>query len=197
MKLATPEPEPPEVLQIARRIAPGRHALLDVFEGLDQVPAFRAYPLTPRKRRSLANDSTVEVARRRGEWMYVAPHQRPPNADRRWRPIVTDEDCVVVSGEHLRKSPALTLYLDILHELCHVVQRWEGRELWDEQYEYVDRPTEVEAYVFAVKEARRLGASDGFLREYLRVMWITRKQLERLWTNVGVPPAPKRRRRAP
>lgn len=196
MKSAQPEPEPPEVFEIARTIKPGRYPLLTVFPGLDQVPAWRTYPCTPRERRRLARDSTVEVARRRGEWMYVAPHARPPDADPRWRPIVTKEDCVVVSGEHLRKSPALTLYLDILHELCHVIQRWEGRELWDDKYEYVDRPTEVEAYQFAVDEAHRLGASDGYLREYLRVMWITKKQLERLWKNVGVPPAPHRRARA-
>lgn len=178
--------ELPEGVQIARALRPGRHPLLEVFPGLDKAPPFQKYPCSARVRRDLGRKSSVEVARRRGEWMYVAPHEVPPNAPKQWRPVTSPDDCVVVSGEHLRKSPALVLYLDILHELYHLLQRKEGRELWDETYEYVDRPTEVEAYRFSVQEARRLGVSDRFLREYLRVVWVTPKDHRRLLKNVGV-----------
>jgi hypothetical protein len=118
--------------------------------------------------------------------MYVAPHELPPDADKRWQPIVTPDDCIVVGGPHLRKSPAFTIYLDILHELFHVFQRQAGRELWDDKYDYVDRPTELEAYRFGVEEARRLHATDAYLREYLRVMWVSERRHRRLLRNLGV-----------
>ncbi|HKS59418.1 MAG TPA: hypothetical protein VJS68_01415 [Thermoplasmata archaeon] len=120
--------------------------------------------------------------------MYVAPREMPPDADERWKPLVSKEDWIVVGGQHMRKSPAITLYLDILHELYHVLQRKAGRELWDEKYSYVNRPTEIEAYQFAVREARRLKVPDSFLREYLRVEWVGKRDHLKLLRNVGVPP---------
>jgi hypothetical protein len=120
--------------------------------------------------------------------MYVAPREVPPDADERWKPMTSDKECVVIGRQHLAKSPALVLYLDILHELYHLVQRKAGRELWDDQYSYVDRPTEVEAYRFVVAEALRLRASEAFLREYLRVEWISDRDHRRLLKNVGVTP---------
>ena len=179
-------PEPPAAVRIARKLKPGRYRLLEVFPGLDKVPPFRKYPCPPAARRKLAQKTSAEIAPRKGEWMYVAPHEVPPGANRNWRPITSPDDCIVMGGEHLRKSPAMVLYLDVLHELYHVVQRWEGRPLWDDSYDYADRPTEVEAYRFAVDEARRLGVKDAFLREYLRVMWISKAEHRRLLANVGV-----------
>jgi hypothetical protein len=176
---------PPQV-KIARDLPPGRYPLLAVFPGLNKATAFRKYPCTAAERKRLAEKSSVEIVKRKGEWMYVAPHEVPPDADARWKPITSPDDCIVVSREHLQKSPALVLYMDILHELYHVVQRRAGRELWDEKYSYVDRPTEVEAYQFAVEEARKLRASEPFLRDYLRVAWVSHKEHRRLLKNVGV-----------
>ncbi len=183
-----PIPQPPEAVQIARKVAAGRYRLLTVFPGLDRTPPFERYPCPPAARQRLAEKTWVRVLPRKGEWMYVAPHGVPANADSRWRPVTSRGDCIVVGRYHLRQSPALVLYLDVLHELCHVVQRWDGRSLWDEAYAYVDRPTEVEAYRFVVEEARRLRASDAFLREYLKVDWVGPKDHRRLLTNVGVSP---------
>jgi hypothetical protein len=74
----------------------------------------------------------------------------------------------------------------------------EGRELFDESYEYVDRPTELEAYKHALKEARRLGMSDGELFEYLKVTWLDEEEVKRLARNLGVviPEEPHPARRA-
>ncbi|MCI4365340.1 MAG: hypothetical protein L3K10_04680 [Thermoplasmata archaeon] len=187
------EPPPPTGFQVKRGLTAGRHPLLVVFPGLNRLPPFRKYPLSPRARRTLATTTEVEIAPRKGEWMYVAPHVKPVNADPRWRPVVTDGNCVVVSREHLRKSPALVLYLDIIHELLHVVQRNLGRELWDETYSYVNRPTELEAYQLAVDEARRLDIPDAFLREYLKVQWTSPSEHRQLLKNLGVPTAARRR----
>lgn len=181
-------PSPPAVFRLARGLPPGRYGILEVFQGLDRVPPFKKYPGSVTDHRRLVRDTKVEIARRRGEWMYVAPHRIPADADSRWRPITARGDCIVVSGEHLRESPAMVLYMDVLHELYHVVQRRQGRELWDEKYAYVDRPTELEAYQFAIDEARRLGVKDPFLRAYLRVAWVGARDHRRMLTNLGVHP---------
>ncbi len=185
----------PPSFRVERQLKPGRYRLLEVFPGLGRTPAFRHYPGPPSVRHKLARRTDVVIARQRGEWMYVAPHEIPPDADARWKPFVTPDDVVVTSGEHLRKSPALVLYLDIIHELLHIVQRWDGRPLWDEAFSYVDRPTELEAYRFGIREARRLGVGDEFLDDYLRVLWVTAKDHRRLLRNLGVVPRPAKRSR--
>jgi hypothetical protein len=178
--------KPPAQLQISRDLEPGQYPLLRVFRGLEKIPVFRAYPATPKELRKLAQESSVQIVKERGEWMYVAPRELPADADARWKPFLSTEDCVVVGQDHLAHSPAIVLYLDILHELFHVIQRKAGRELWDPKYTYVDRPTELEAYRFAVQEGRRLKASESFLREYLRVEWVSDKEYRRLLRHVGV-----------
>ena len=191
--------KPPAPFRISKGLKPGRYPLLKVFPGLNRVPPFRRYPASAAVRRRLAETTDVHILNRSGEWMYVAPHEMPPDADKRWKPIVTPDDCIVVGGPHLRKSPAITIYLDILHELFHVFQRRAGRELWDDDYDYVDRPTELEAYQFGVEEARRLHAPDSYLREYLRVMWVSERHHRRLLRHLNVSlrdptPAPPPRR---
>ncbi len=100
---------------------------------------------------------------------------------------VNDEDgSLVLSIEYLRKGDDRYLYLDIIHELIHVKQFLDGRELFDQNYAYVDRPTELEAYKFTVEEARKLGMSDEAIAEYLYVEWITRTDHRRLLKTLGV-----------
>jgi len=64
---------------------------------------------------------------------------------------------LLVNGRYLRTGDRVDIYLDVVHELCHVKQWMDGRELFDYQYDYVDRPTEIEAYRYTVLEAKRLG----------------------------------------
>ena len=119
--------------------------------------------------------------------MYVAPHVPPPFAKAvGWTPVTSRADCIVVGRAHLAKSPAITVYLDILHELYHVFQRRAGRDLWDISNGYAGSPTELEAYGFALREARRLGATEAYLRKYLEVDWIDAKEHARLLKNLGV-----------
>ncbi len=119
--------------------------------------------------------------------MYVAPHEVPELLRRAgFTPFTSPDDCIVVGGAHLRRSPLLTLYLDILHELYHVRQRADGTDLWKEGYRYADRPSEIEAYRFAIERAREQHAPESYLREYLRVEWIAEKEYRLLLKNVGV-----------
>jgi len=54
---------------------------------------------------------------------------------------------------------------------------------------YADRPTEVEAYSFSVVEARRLGVPDSYLRRYLEIPWIGKREFRHLLGNVGLGPS--------
>lgn len=100
---------------------------------------------------------------------------------------VDDSDgCIVIGKEHLRKSDERTLYLDIVHELVHVKQFMDGRDIYDERYDYVDRETEIEAYQVVVDEARKLGMDDDDIMEYLKVEWVSDDGLKRLATKLGV-----------
>lgn len=180
-------PEPPADFLIARDVPTGPHPLLEAFPGLDRLAALQRLISELRAQIDLAKTTQVHIVDS-DVWMYVAPHQVPEMARRRrgWNPVTSPGDCIVIGKEHLGDSPPIIVYLDILHELCHVVQRQHGRELWDTAYDYVDRPTEVEAYQFAVDEARRLGASDAFLADYLQVEWVPEKDHQRLLKTLGV-----------
>ena len=98
---------------------------------------------------------------------------------------------LIVSSHHLRTSDLRTLYLDVVHELCHVKQFRDGRPLFDRTKKYVDTPTEIEAYAFTVKEGRRIGMTDAELFEYLKVEWVEASDHRRLARRLGV--VPKRR----
>ena len=122
--------------------------------------------------------------------MYVAPRRTPPEVrSSGFRMVETRADEIVVARAHLANSPTMDVYLDIIHEFLHILQRKQGRELWPGvKFPYVDRPTEVEAYAFSIAEARRLGVPDTYLREYLQVTWVSRSDYRRLLRNLGVSP---------
>ncbi|MGB6501186.1 MAG: hypothetical protein WBG19_07295 [Thermoplasmata archaeon] len=115
---------------------------------------------------------------------------------------------LIVSSHHLKTSDLRTVYLDVVHELCHVKQFRAGRPLFDRKRKYVDTPTEIEAYEFTVKEGRRIGMTGPELVEYLKVEWVDAADHRRLARRLGVMrratprrsrkkrPSPGRRRRS-
>jgi hypothetical protein len=178
-------PVPPE-FRIDRAAKLGRHPLLEVFPGLEALDAAARQLPKRSERERLHRETFVEIVRR-DVWMYVAPREIPPGARPGWKPVTSgDVDCVVIGRGHLRESPELTLYLDIFHELCHVIQRWNGRELFPQGVSYVGRSTEIDAYRFVVDEARRRAVPDEVLRDYLRVEWIDDDEFGQLLDAVGV-----------
>jgi hypothetical protein len=156
------------------RAAPeGRHELLTVAPGLEKSPAIlRVFPSEAERKR--LNEVKVQVAQGPG-YAYVDD----------------DDGTLVWSRDYLATGEKLSIYLDFIHELCHVRQFREGKDLYDKRYSYVDRPTEIEAYQVAVEEARRLGLDDAWLFEYLHVEWVTAKEHARLAKACGVQ-APKK-----
>jgi len=94
---------------------------------------------------------------------------------------------LMVNPRYLHRGARLDVYLDVVHELVHIRQRQQGRDLFDGRYAYVDRPTEVEAYRHTVDEARRLGVSDARICQYLKTEWMSEDDLRRLATTLRVP----------
>lgn len=93
---------------------------------------------------------------------------------------------LVVSSRYLKKGNKVDIYLDLIHELFHVNQFLEGKNLFDTNYSYVDRPTEIEAYTYTIKEARRIGLTDKRILTYLETEWINSEDLRRLAKNLNV-----------
>ena len=94
---------------------------------------------------------------------------------------VSDEDGhLMISANYLNEGDIIDIYLDIIHELVHVRQFTEGKELSDRHFSYVGRPTEVEAFRYAVEEARNLGLDDGRICDYLKTEWMSDGDLKQL-----------------
>jgi len=149
----------------------------DHFEGFENVEAVRAIfgPKTKAVLRSLK----VEFFSSR--WGFMG---------------VSDEDGhLLVSTHYLRTGNRRDIYLDVVHELVHVRQFREGKELFADGFEYPDLPTEIEAYRVCIAVGRRLGMNDRELFEYLKVEWMSDRDVRKLARNVGVKAPPKARSR--
>ncbi len=86
---------------------------------------------------------------------------------------------MIINPEYLKTGQERHLYLDVIHELTHVRQFREGKELYDRRFPYFERPTEIEAYRVAVEEARRMGMDKEEIIDYLRVEWVTEEEFMR------------------
>ena len=156
------------LVRVNRKVKAGKHAILDVFPGLDRSAAFRGI-FPDGLREQVLHDCQIDVM---PEDMYM---------------YIDDEAGNVVAGlGYLKEGDEKILYLDVLHELTHIRQWHAGKELWDRRYNYVDRATEIEAYRVAVGEARSLGMTDREIADYLRVEWTSREEHERLCKHLGV-----------
>ena len=90
---------------------------------------------------------------------------------------------LIANANYLKDGDTRAIYLDLIHELVHVKQFRDGREISlriGKRFEYVDRPTELEAYRHTVKEAHRLGMTDEEIVDYLKVTWLDEEEVKRL-----------------
>ena len=112
---------------------------------------------------------------------------------------VSDEDGhIFASQSYLRTGVEWSVYLDVVHELVHVRQFMEGKELSIKRIPMGTEPTEIEAYQVAAREARRIGMSERDIFEYLEVPWISKEEHGRLALACEVPldVVQKKRRKA-
>ena len=108
------------------------------------------------------------------------------NGGRGYMGVSGEDGHLRISAYYLNNGDLVDIYLDIIHELVHVKQFMEGKELIDGNFNYVDRPTEIEAYRHAVNEARALGMNDKQILEYLRTERMSDENLNRLAKAVNV-----------
>lgn len=157
-------------VQIPENVPIAIHPFTEFFKGFENVPAVRE--IFGQETEAVLRELRVEFFSSKFGYMGVS-----------------DEDGhLIVSAYYLREGDPTSKYLDVVHELVHVKQFREGRALFDETFEYHDRPTELEAYRHAVKEARRLGMSDAELFEYLKVDWMEDDEVRKLARNLNVKP---------
>ena len=145
-----------------------QYPFLDYFQGFETVDAVR----------SIFGRSTDEVLRKLKVSFFPQKFG--------YMGVSDIDGSLVISTHHLNTSDFKILYLDIIHELVHVKQFMDGRELFSTEYEYVDSPVEIEAYRHTVNEARRIGMNDKEIFEYLKVEWIDEDSHKRLLDSVGV-----------
>lgn len=144
------------------------HRFTDYFKGFEKVGAVRA--LFGNKTEKVLSRLKVEFFSSRFGYMGVSDL----------------DGHLLVSTHHLKNSDLRTLYLDVVHELHHVKQFMDGKKLFIDRFEYVDQPTEVEAYKATVKEAKRIHMSNKEIIEYLAVEWNTPEQQKRLVKKMGL-----------
>jgi hypothetical protein len=140
---------------------------LEYFKGFEKVEAVQG----------IFGEKTVEVlSHLKVEFSWIMGYMYVDGSDGH----------IVISKSYLNTGNKTDIYLDLIHELCHVKQFMEGKELFDPMYDYVDRPTEIEAYRYAVQEARRLGLSDERISCYLWTEWMGEGDFRRLAKSVNV-----------
>ena len=157
------------MIKINRDITPGTYSIDDIFDGL----IHSAILMDVFKTKNELDDvflKTNVIVEEKDHYMFVK----------------NDDATIVIGSNHLKNSDSKILYLDIIHELVQVKQQRAGLDLYNKSYSYVDRPTEIEAYEVAVKEAKRLGMNDKEITDYLFVEWITPQEHKRLVSHVGL-----------
>lgn len=154
-------------IKIARKVSSGTHRFSEIFQGFEKLDAVRQV-FGSRTENELGT-LNVEIFPQEG---FMG---------------VSDEDGhIFASQRYLNEGEEWSIYLDVVHELVHVKQFRDGRELFDRRYDYVDRPTEVEAYRVGALEARRIGLNDREIFAYLEVPWITKEEHLRLAKSCGL-----------
>jgi len=143
------------------RFGTSAYPFTDFFKGFERVEAVRR----------IFGEKTEEVLRNlKVEFTWIGGYM--------W---ISDLDGhLVVNPRYLNDGDRVDIYLDVIHELVHVKQFMEGKELFDVHYGYSERPTEIEAYRHVVEEARNMGLSDERICEYLKTEWMSEEDLRRL-----------------
>jgi hypothetical protein len=154
-------------IKINRSAQSGTYPFRDIFVGFESLHAVRE--IFGKKTDQMLSTLRVEVFPRQG---YMG---------------VSDEDGHIFASQYyINQGDMWSVYLDTIHELVHVKQFMEGKNLFDTAFSYVDRPTEIEAYQIGTQEARRIGLSEEEIFEYLEVPWITRAEHIRLAKSCGI-----------
>jgi hypothetical protein len=159
--------ELPEYAHIVRSLGCGLHPYRNLLPRLEESPVARrietpAMPLGP-----LMDAARVRI--KKGESFCF---------------VDINEPSIILFEHYYRDGNDLDLYLDLAHELTHLRQHEEGKDLWDHDLHYVDRPTEIEGYAVAVEEGLRLGMTEAQIMKHLSNPWLSPAEVSRLRNNI-------------
>jgi hypothetical protein len=159
--------ELPEYAHVVRTLGGGLHPYRMFLPRLEESPVARriesaAIPLGP-----LMDSSRVLIES--GEGYCFVDIKKP---------------AIILFENYYRDGNPLDLYLDLAHELTHLRQLAEGKDLWDHSLHYVDRPTEIEGYAVAVAEGLRLGMTEAQVMTHLSNPWLSTAEVARLRKNI-------------
>jgi hypothetical protein len=149
------------------RISFSKHFFTDYFKGFEEIEVVKE--IFGEKTEETLGNLKIELTWL-GGYMWI----NPSNGN------------LMIYSNYLKKGDKMHIYLDVIHELVHVRQYVEGKELFDSNYNYVNRPTEIEAYQYAVKEAKNLGLNNKQIREYLKTEWMNEEDLNKLAKTLGI-----------
>ena len=147
----------------------GEYKLTDIFAGLE------------------SSSSLARVFGSKSQMTKIMKHLKlrvEPNDSGLW--FDRDTGTICIGSKHLGGAKADFLYLDVIHVLVHVCQFLEGRDLYDQAFEYVERPTELEAYRYTVAEARKVGLDEDEILRYLRMDAADDSELGKLIDKIGI-----------
>jgi hypothetical protein len=160
--------ELPEYAHVLRTLGCGMHPYRTLLPGLEESPAARrieshSIPLGP-----LMDEARVNIVLHEG---YCYVDVKIP--------------AIILAEDYYHRANPLDLYLDMTHELTHLRQLAEGKNLWDHSLHYVDRPTEIEGYAIAVEEGLRLGMTEDEIMHHLSNPWLSNAEVTRLRKNIA------------
>jgi hypothetical protein len=147
--------------KINHNLGLGRHKLTDVVRGLKNSVALNK--IFRNKLKQILNTTLVDVVSK--PWQI-------------W--VNRETEIITINKDYLAETDRGTLYLDFVHEMVHIWQIAEGKNVFDRSVSYVDSPTEIEAYRYTVEDAERIGFSKRDIVDYLKVRWIDNEEHTRL-----------------
>ena len=162
--------ELPEYARVVRSLKCGRHSYRSLLPRFSESPATRRVATLAMPIETLLDSAFVEITE--GEGFCFVNVENPENP------------FIVLFESYYRQGNPLDLYIDLAHELTHLRQHAEGKELWDHELHYVDRPTEIEGYAVAVEEGVRLGMTEDDVIRHLSNPWLSPAEIDRLRGNI-------------
>jgi hypothetical protein len=155
--------------RVRRKVGMGEYKLTDVFKGLE------------------SSSSLLDVFGTKAQMARTIEHLKlrvERNDSGLW--LDRDTGTICIGSKHLASAKNGFLYLDVIHVLVHVRQFLEGKELYDQAFEYVERPTELEAYRTTIAEARRVGMNEEEILRYLRMDAVDDSEFGKLMEKIGI-----------
>jgi len=162
--------ELPEYARVVRTLECGLHPYRRLLPGFCDSPVVRRVATAAIPIGQLLDSAFVEITE--GEGFCFVNVENP------------ETPFIVLFESYYRQGNPLDLYIDLAHELTHLRQHAEGKELWDHELHYVDRPTEIEGYAVAVEEGIRLGMTEDDLIRHLSNPWLSPAETARLRGNI-------------